>query len=305
MKEIVISHITALLAFRLIRTENNFTCSLDDLIAMNNMLSSNQKIHILLDSQNNKIKNSNYKCHINLSKLPKGSLKIINDNLKIVSPEFMLIQLSKSLNYEDLFLLILELCGSYSINPLDKSFVNNILPITNIKTIKNYLARYKNMNPYAKGVNKILKICKYAQDGSASPMESRLFIKLCAPKTQGLYGCKGLKLNQKINISNKAKLIAGQNYIIPDISCVKKKVAIEYDSAQFHENTTRGQRDKRRRDALVHDGWKVITLVPSQINNPNVFHTIAIDIKKALKEDTRIRVKNFYKKRSRAFENLM
>lgn len=254
MKEIVISHITALLALRLIRTENNFTCSLEDLIAMNNILGSNQKIHILLDSQNNKIKNSKYKCHINLSKLPKGSLKIINDNLKIVSPEFMLIQLSKSLNYEELFLLILELCGSYSINPLDKSFVNNIFPITNIKTIKNYLARYKNMNPYAKGVNKLLKICKYAKNDSASPMESRLFIKLCGPKIQGLYECKNLKLNQKINISKKAQLIAGQNIIIPDISSRKNKVAIEYDSAQFHENTTQSQRDKRRRDALVHDG---------------------------------------------------
>lgn len=305
MKQIVISHITALLVIRLIRTENSFSGSLDDLVAMNNLLDNNQSIHILLDNQNNKIKNSNYKCHVCFSKLPKGSLKIINENLKIVSPEFLLLQLSTLLNYEELFLLILELCGSYSINPSNKSFVNNICPITDIKTIKNYLSRFKNMNPYAKGVNKLLKICKYAQSGSASPMESRLFIKLCGPKKQGFYECNGLKPNQRINLSNKAKLIAGQDYIIPDISCKKKKVAIEYDSAQFHENTTQGQRDKRRRDALVHDGWKVITLVPSQINNPKVFHTIAIDIKKALKEDTRIRVKNFDKKRSRAFENLM
>ena len=254
MKQIVISHITALLVLRLIRTKDNFTFSLDNLITVNNMLGNNQKIHILLDSPNNKVKNSKYKCHVNLSKLPKGSIKIINEYSKIVSPEFMLIQLSQLLNYEELFLLILELCGSYSINPLDKSFTNNIYPLTNIKTIKNYLIRFKKINPYAKGVNKLLKICQYAQNGSASPMESRLFIKLCGPKKQGLYECKGLKLNQTINISNKAKLIAGQDYIIPDISCIKKKVAIEYDSAKFHENTTQGQRDKRRRDALVYDG---------------------------------------------------
>lgn len=305
MKQIVISHITALLVIRLIRTENSFSGSLEDLAVMNNLLDNNQRIHILLNSQNDKTENSNYKCHVNFSKLPKGSLKIINENIKIVSPEFMLIQLSKSLNYEELFLLILELCGSYSINPLDNSFTNNIYPITDIKTIKNYLTRFKNMNPYAKGVNNLLRICKYAQNASASPMESRLYIKLCGPKKQGLYECKGLKLNQKINISKKAQLIAGQDYIIPDITCIKKKVAIEYDSAQFHENTTQGQRDKRRRDAMVHDGWKVVTIVPSQINNPNIFHAIAIGIKKALKEDTRIRVKNFEEKRSRAFNNLM
>ena len=93
-----------------------------------------------------------------------------------------------------------------------------------------------------------------AANNSASPMESRLYVKLCGPKNMGMYGCKDLKFNCKIDISSEAKKIAGQNFIVPDISNKDKKVAIEYNSSQFHENTIQGQKDQRRRDALVHDG---------------------------------------------------
>ena len=99
-----------------------------------------------------------------------------------------------------------------------------------------------------------MSICKYAKEQSASPMESRLYIKLCGPRIKGFYECKNIKLNQQVKLSNKAKLIAGQDIVVPDLSCKSKKVAIEYDSAKFHESTTQGQRDKRRRDALVYDG---------------------------------------------------
>ena len=84
-------------------------------------------------------------------------------------------------------------------------------------------------------------------------MESRLYLKLCGPRTKGFYQCSNLKMNRAVKISAKAQRIAGQQYIIPDISNASNKVAIEYDSSQFHEETEQGQRDKRRRDALVHD----------------------------------------------------
>ena len=107
-------------------------------------------------------------------------------------------------------------------------------------------------------------------------------------------------LSKIISLIHK-QLIAGQDYIIPDISCKKKKVAIEYDSAQFHENTERGQRDKRRRDALVKDGWKVFTIVPQQINNAETFDIIAKQILKSLNQGYRIRIKDFEAKRNSAF----
>lgn len=85
-------------------------------------------------------------------------------------------------------------------------------------------------------------------------MESRLYYKLCGPRNMGLYGCKDLIMNCDVQLSAGAKTISGQEFVRPDILCYKSKVAIEYDSAQYHENVSQGQRDKRRRDALVYDG---------------------------------------------------
>ena len=85
-------------------------------------------------------------------------------------------------------------------------------------------------------------------------MESHLYIKLCGPRKYGCYGCENLDFNSKIVLSDEAAKIAGQKYILPDLSSKAKKIAIEYNSAKFHENIERGQKDQRRRDALVYDG---------------------------------------------------
>lgn len=157
------------------------------------------------------------------------------------------------LEVQQLGLLILELCGTYSINELENTFCSNLEPITNITKIKSYIQSIRNLNEKFKGVKKINSIINYLANNSASPMESRLYLKLCGPRHKGLYQCTKLKMNRPVRISKKAQRIAGQEYIIPDISNVKNKVAIEYDSSQFHEDSIQGQRDKRRRDALVND----------------------------------------------------
>lgn len=241
MKQLILSHKTALDVIRQIRLGNK------DYIPK-------PKVDILVDNPNFISKSKTKRYHLNSQKLPKGSLLNINNEIKTCSACYLLVQFANILNFEHLSLLILEFCGTYSINSETNTTCTNLYPLTSIQEIKNYVKRFKSMNPNAKGINKILKICDFANNNSASPMESRVFIKLCGPKNKGFYGCKNLKLNHKVNISDKAKLIAGQNYITPDISCKNKKVAIEYDSAQFHENTPQGQRDKRRRDALVYDG---------------------------------------------------
>ena len=165
----------------------------------------------------------------------------------------MIIQLSLSLRFEILCLLILELCGSYTIDKNSHSFISNIQAATSIENIANFTEKFKNANPYAKGSKNVLRAIKFLKNGSASPMESRLFVKLCGPRTCGFYGCKNFELNKQIELSIPAQKIAGQKFIIPDIVNFEQKAVIEYDSSQFHENGQQGQKDKRRRDALVYD----------------------------------------------------
>lgn len=183
-------------------------------------------------------------------------------------------------------------------------FASNLQPITNAKQIKNYVNKYARLNKNAWGLKNMQEACEILEDNSASPMESRLYVKLCGPRNKGLYACRNLKFNQAVIPSQEAKKIAGQSIIMPDISCAAKKVAIEYNSSQFHENSVQGQKDQRRRDALVHDGWVVFSFTPQQVYDADTFHILALKILKSLDQYKRIRHKNFILNNQKAFDLL-
>lgn len=301
---LILSHTSALNAIRQYRINKN-EITIVDRILHNKQNESYGKFEIIVQNQNLKYKNSLFTHHVWKHPLSKDSMIHLKDNIYCVCPELLLLQLTNILSFTNLYLLTLELCGYYSINPETSIFESVGVPISSICKIQKYIEFLKTQKSPIKGINKLSQILSFCTDNSASPMESRLYIKLCGPRNKGLYGCKNLEMNKGYKLSKKASIIAGQSIIYPDISSKSHKIAIEYDSAQFHENTQQGQKDKRRRDALTHDGWKVYTIVPSQINNVSTFHVVAMQILKDLGQNTRIRNKNFIEKRNQAFYQLM
>lgn len=191
-----------------------------------------------------------------MEKIPACSFsKKLSYNIHVTNPEMTIVHMASHLSYCELALLIHEFCGTYSIsNNPEIGFINDIPPLTSISKLKSFIKQYSSTTSNIRNIRNLKDILNFASNDSASPMESRLFIKLSGPRSKGLYGCKNLKLNKKIQLTNSASRISGQRTIKPDISNIKEKVAIEYDSSQFHENSEQGQKDKRRRDALVKDG---------------------------------------------------
>lgn len=169
-------------------------------------------------------------------------------------PELLLIQLASALPYSQLALIAFEMCGTYAIDPCARNFVSDLAPATTPKKIEQYVKDYARLNPHFKGKRKIEAILAILKEGAASPMESRLFIKLCGARKDGFYGCRGLDMNLPVQLSTEACKIAGQPIVYPDLLSSKFKIAIEYNSAQYHESNKQGQKDRRRRDALVYDG---------------------------------------------------
>ena len=47
-----------------------------------------------------------------------------------------------------------------------------------------------------------------------------------------------------------------------------ERVALEYDSDQWHAGTARRHRDAARRNQLRAVGWTVIEVTPAQLRNP-------------------------------------
>lgn len=258
-------------------------------------------LNIMVDSKGKVHNNWRWKYRVCSASLPKNSIYKISENIMCVCPELMLIQLSSILSWEQLALISMEMCGSYSFDVKTNEFIKNLKPQTSLSKIKTYVHNFEKLNQRYPNIKSVHKVLQTTNNGSASPMESRLYIRLCGERKDGFYGCTGLELNKPIQLSNKASKIAGQKVVVVDILCKKSKVAIEYNSAQYHENSIQGQKDSRRRDALVLDGWKVISITPEQFYDEDTFHVIAIQILKSLGQNSRIRSKNFERKKHEAF----
>lgn len=306
MQDIILSHKSALVANRQIRINPS---EVEILHYVNQLLLTSKKcktspIEILVKSKTKVHQSWKFKYRVCSTSLPKNSIKQLSENIHYVCPELLLVQFSSILPYEHLALIALEFCGTYSIDPQTHNFEKDLTPATTPKMIENYIKCYEKHNPNFRGKSKLKDVVEFIKPNSASPMESRLFIKLCGKRKKGFYGCCDLEMNQPVKLSDDASKIAGQKIVTPDILNEKLKVAIEYNSAQHHESSDQRQKDARRRDALVHDGWKVFSITPQQYYNENTFHVLAIQILKTLGQNYRFKLSNFSKLRHDAWKLL-
>lgn len=252
MNELVLSHFSALPIIRQYRINQN-ACDINFVKQFQSHANHMQKIEVLVPNKNRIYKSENYKFHILSEKILDRQIVHIN-NVICVSAELLIIQLANSLSFESLCNIIMEMCGTYTYDYETAKFVNVEFPISSLQSFKQATKFFNATTNTIHGLCKTEYALKYCADNSASPMETKLYIMLCGPRKFGFYGCKNMAMNVDVELGAKAQSIAGQKIVRPDIVCVPKKVAIEYDSAQYHESTIQGQRDKRRRDALVNDG---------------------------------------------------
>lgn len=271
MSKLFISHSSAFKLYRLAQSQSlsieklnqkvapssemRFTKQMLNVANINPRIFNCGKLDILVASPNSVYNSEKLNFHCYQGNFPSGSFCKIADGLFVSSPEFLFCQMSSELSIEKLMLLGYELCGTYSLdNNCESGFVINARALTSPIEIKKYIQRLKKCKPNYRGLKKASRAIKYIKGGAASPKESRLSIILCAARTLGGFGITNCVLNKPVKLSNSAKIICGQEFVKPDISISKNKIAIEYDSDVFHNNDEQNRRDKKRIDALQHDG---------------------------------------------------
>lgn len=259
---------------------------------------------ILIRNYKNKHNINAVKIYSTSIKFPKNSFIKISENIYCPKPELLFYLLSRTLNYPELMLAGMELCGCYSLVNNEKLLNTNISPLTSSRKIKNYLNKLVQLNYKASHIHRAYKAADNLSENSYSPLESRLYIMLCSPRNKGGYAIRNMKLNQPVCLSSKAQKIAKQNRIYPDISNKNTKVAIEYDSEIYHNNVPQNEKDKLRNNALQSDGWRVFNFVKKNTYSIESLHYMALDILKANGQDKRIRQKNFITKRNALYKSL-
>ncbi|WP_068540027.1 hypothetical protein [Olegusella massiliensis] len=170
-------------------------------------------------------------------RLPTQAIFPIDPSLAISSPELSIMQLTSQLDIVELALVIMELCGRYSLHPerdgslrAEQSFVTCDYPATTCARIAAFI-KATNMRRYR---HKLEAALTYCTDNSASPMETALTLTLTLPEELGGYGLPRPVLNPKISIPDDARLYVGRNNFHPDLYYPQWLCDLEYESSGFH-----------------------------------------------------------------------
>ena len=161
---------------------------------------------------------------------------------------------------EELVLFGNELCATYVRDPYNPKGFSDRPAVTDIKS----LTRFLNRSVRFKGKEKAQMALGFIRPNTASPAESELVAHLALSKMHGGAGFAAFECNKEYLIPTHLRHLSTQRTITPDICWPDKKVAIEYDSNDFHTGAERITRDSIRRNTLIAMGFSVICITRGQ-----------------------------------------
>lgn len=200
--------------------------------------------------------------HICGTELPAGALWRFNDSLYISSPELCFVQMASYLSEPQLTELGANLCGIYYQDP-----VNDRLPKRSPVTTPEKLARFVERAKGHYGVAKATRALRWVIANSRSPMETKLYILLVYPKSQGGYGLSFPELNYDVQPGRRESMVE-QGWFVLDGCWPGKGVGFEYYGGDHDETIVA---DRRRLDALEALGWNMVVIDKQRLYDPEAF----------------------------------
>lgn len=249
-------------------------------------------LHVLVGTRKNRRSRLAYTTHLQtVAPLADTYIKI-EKTIYACGPELCLAQEAPRLGFGQLANLIMELCGTYNRLPDSSQTLYGCAPCTSVQRIQSFARTSRSL----KGTSALLRACEFALDNSASPRESALVLLLCAPYCEGGYGLPLPQMNYRIATEASSPASVRRRDLFIDLCWPKHRLAVEYDSAEFHAADERLENDACRRDALVDLGYTHITVTREQLNNPDMTDKIARIVAQRLGCRIRIRSTKFESK---------
>ena len=135
------------------------------------------------------------------------------------------------------------------------------------------------------GTRRAARVCDLTLEGSASPMETVLGLMLTLPVEYGGFGIERPQLNCPVDVSScREEGLADRDVVTPDFLWPEQRVAIEYDSDEFHAARGAGQsaRDATRANILTTLGCRVFRATSRTVRAPEGVVLLARQISHAL-----------------------
>lgn len=218
----------------------------------------------------------------------------------VPSPAATLVGIAPLLGFEDLCFLANTLCGCFRLDPVSPSGLASREPLSVPASVGELLAN----NPRIRGGRSCAGVLPFVSGGADSPPEVFMKMVFSLPAHRGGLAFGDVQANRDYHPSPRGKSIAGRNVLRPDllIAGPKGKAAIEYDSDAVHLVSSQAVRDESKRLALEADGFKVVSLRPSQLGNRLYMEKVGAELRRNLGLRPLARMDDFLEARIRLFQ---
>jgi hypothetical protein len=220
------------------------------------------------------------KVHCSRLPLPPGSV-LERGGLKVASPELVFLQMGETLDTLALVLLGLQMCG----HPVG-------VPAEAISS-KQKLEAFVGAAQGRRGHRNAAQALRYVADGSASVMESLLYMTLTLPSLWGGYGLGGAEFNRAILLGTEGVKRLGNARCYADLYYEKENLAVEYQSFAHHGTPVAQGWDMARAAALELQGIEVMQLSTYQFYDAEHTRVFAHNLAKRLGRRPPARSKRF------------
>ena len=198
----------------------------------------------------------------------------IDEHCLCVTPELLFALYCQQHDLASSVQLGLELCGTYTRSAYSghECFTSYDLGrLTDASSIRGFLSR----NPGIYGAKRATRYARYLQDGSASPMETVLYLLLCLPASEGGYGLPLPELNADLPIIQYLGSQHKPGIRYGDLVFKSARVVLEYQSREHHDTPDKIEADEDRRDDIQAAGYTVMFITPSRIKDFDRFEAVA------------------------------
>ena len=137
------------------------------------------------------------------------------------------------------------------------------------------------------GTGRARRVCDLMFDNSASPMETALALMLTLPPDMGGFGLEKPLLNRTIDVSRYEGALSDRAVVTPDLHWAEQKVALEYDSSEFHGSRGRGRpiADAILSNVLTTLGYRVFRATTQTVRSLPELSLLARQVAHALGEE--------------------
>lgn len=245
-------------------------------------------LHILARPKAGRHSTKRIRFHQLAATLPRRAFLEIAPGIAVCSPELVFVQMAETLSVGELVALGYELCGCY---PLGGDRPGALVRAQ--LTTPDRLAAFVDRARRVKGLREARIAVQFVCAKSASVKETEMGALLLTPMRWGGLGLPPALANESVALSEEAARIARGNRVVCDLLWPQARVVAEYDGRAYHAERHQQARDSRRRDALLTDGFDVVTVTSSQIDSISEFIEIADTLSRKTRGRTPVRPASF------------